>query len=454
MRDTAGAKIAAALLVAGTAMWCGTAAAGNQDSFALGNEAALTGGAVTAVAGDSGAAWYNPAGLATLRSNTVDVSASAFVIRERSVPNALETSLPFAELSQDLSSLDILSVPSALVWVRELDQGLSAAFGVFVPVQDRFSITVTESIQTEGRTGDEDGRFEQNYDLDFSRSRYHAGPSLGWAATDSVRLGMSVFGVYEARDRESSYWSAGASSTGRRAFTLNEQSSDSQVVGGQVVGGLQWEFARGFHLGLTLRSPVWTFAAWGGRDVLGTRSRVAPNGDADVEVLLRDEDIDDPSFTQLSPARGHLGVAAEIGGGWVSIEGDYALENRESGVAPASDAVWNARIGGLVPLSDNVNLGLGLFTDRTAVRAVEEAGHAKVDFYGVATGLELLSPYQVSGADDPLIFATTIGARYGLGLGQVGGLRFEPLLQRPATDLLVDVVFHEVSVHCGSALYF
>ena len=214
-----------------------TANAGNQDSFALGNEAALSAGAVTAIAGDTGAAWYNPAGLAGLSRSAVDVSASAFVLRQRSAPDALETELPFATLHEDLNSLEVLSVPSALVFVRPLGDGVTGAFGLFVPVQDQLSVSVTDSIQTTGREGDEDGLFEQSFDLDVTRNRYLVGPSVGWALTDRLRLGVAGYGVYEARSQESTLWNWALSSSGRRAFMLRESQEQTTVLGGQLVGG-------------------------------------------------------------------------------------------------------------------------------------------------------------------------------------------------------------------------
>jgi hypothetical protein len=58
------------------------ALAGNDDGVLLGNDAALVGGAITAVVSDGSALWYNPAGVAHARSlDTLDVSASAFVLR-------------------------------------------------------------------------------------------------------------------------------------------------------------------------------------------------------------------------------------------------------------------------------------------------------------------------------------------------------------------------------------
>ena len=57
------------------------ARAGNDDGVLVGNDAAVMAGAVTATVVDGSALWYNPAGLAAARVDTVDVSGSAFVLR-------------------------------------------------------------------------------------------------------------------------------------------------------------------------------------------------------------------------------------------------------------------------------------------------------------------------------------------------------------------------------------
>jgi len=47
----------------------------------LGNEAAMAGGAVGAIVSDGSATWYNPAGIASVNRDTLDLSGSATMLR-------------------------------------------------------------------------------------------------------------------------------------------------------------------------------------------------------------------------------------------------------------------------------------------------------------------------------------------------------------------------------------
>ena len=100
--------------------------AGNDDGVLVGNDAALMAGAVTATVVDGSALWYNPAGLAAARVDTVDVSGSAFVLRTYHAKELLSGA---DGSNSDAKVTEIVSVPSALTFVRKLAPGLNVGAG-------------------------------------------------------------------------------------------------------------------------------------------------------------------------------------------------------------------------------------------------------------------------------------------------------------------------------------
>jgi len=68
-------------------------------------------------------------------------------------------------------------------------------------------------------------------------------------------------------------------------------------------------------------------------------------------------------------------------------------------------------------------------------------------------GVRLRDPLTLSGGGE-LIFETTIGVRYAIGFGEVGGVALDVLADDLLTGLRVGVVHHTASLHVGSALLF
>ena len=440
------------------------AEAGNLDSFLLGNQAAMTGGAVVALTRDGEAIWYNPAGLGAAglhRSarTMLDVSASAFALRIRPMAGALETVLPDETIVADLTGIDILSVPSALVFVRRLIPGLSVGLGIFVPVQDEFQIEDVLRVKDADTFLGKPVDYEQRGLLGWDVTEYHLGLAVGWQATDTLRMGASVFVTYTTSRRTTEFWSH--IGTPQTAFadvtTLQNTFEHRKAVGGHAALGVQWEPAPDWHLGLMIRSPTVFFATFAEGHILeipAFKPITAPGS------TLVNTDNTNRGLQVTRPLRVHLGVGYTFPGGSVSLEGDLqpALLNEE--IAIERRLTWNLRAGTRFQVSKRVFLGAGLFTDRSPNPDPQLVGDLRIDYYGGTFGFELHTPHRVSGRPDsePLILATTLAIRYALGVGEYGGIRVNPLSTNPGVQRVEyfqrDALFHEVSLHVGSALYF
>ena len=77
--------LASASLVTSVALH---AHAGNDDGVLLGEQAMITGGAVTAIVSDGASAWYNPAGLGLSQRNRLDVTGSVYGVNIYRVKSA------------------------------------------------------------------------------------------------------------------------------------------------------------------------------------------------------------------------------------------------------------------------------------------------------------------------------------------------------------------------------
>jgi hypothetical protein len=103
------------------------ARAGNDDEIFVGNQAAMTGGAVSATVSDSSATWYNPAGLGSVGLAEIDLSGTCYTLRAYSAPRFIAS----ADGQTDSASVvEFVSVPAQIAYVRRLGPGLSGAQSV------------------------------------------------------------------------------------------------------------------------------------------------------------------------------------------------------------------------------------------------------------------------------------------------------------------------------------
>lgn len=444
--------------------------ASNQDSVFLGNLAALTGGSVTATIRDGEAAWYNPAGLGGVELNSVDVSASAFQLRVRQISSLVETILPDGSaLSLDVDSTKLLSIPSALVYTRQLGDDTWAALGLFVPRQDEF--TLSELQEGEGLLATAAGvvnySFRQRALVESSERLLLVGPSVGSELADGVRIGGSVFIAYGTVQQTFQTWQEISIDAGQglsTAFGLEDERLDLSYLGLQGVVGLQYAPLPWLTLGLTVRTPVFRVVQWGEVSALSQASGAGPlfvpGSDLEPYNLAQfaENNFTDWGFDAILPGRIHLASAFQIGQAWLSLEFDLSHPLDATDVTPKYDWTWNIRAGAFVPLTHTVALGLGFFTDRSQNELLRRsaASGEHINYYGGTVGVQFEKSYNVTDEEegDELTFSTTIAVRYAAGIGQTAGVTIFPLEQINDLNRRIGVTYQEVGLHLGSGLYF
>lgn len=424
------------------------ASAGNDESVFLGNQAAMSGGAVVAWVHDGGAPWYNPSGLAKIDRTSVDLSASAFTLRHYELPDAARTVEATGLRSEDASFTEVVSVPAAFTLMRSLDDGVAGALSVFVPD--------AEDILTGTSYGSAPGAIPgAAYQWTFSASRrvarYFVGPSIGFEIGQGFRLGFSGFLSYESRTRSRDFHSQLAAVDGTQAVISVDRKTESSLFGTAWVVGWSWDIDERWSLGMAIRTPVHHA---GGQiediEAVGV-SRV---GAADPEVSSRIDDrgLDPSVFDRMEPGRGDFGVAYRVADGILS--GQVELRSAATGDGILRRPVVNGRVGATFRLGESFSLGGGLFTDHSPSAAPRELGETQVDFYGGAIGGQYRTDLEVDDEGKPkgLVLSTTIALRYAYGAGSMGSLTADP--RSTPAGAVADVTIHEAGLHIGSSVDF
>jgi len=428
--------------------YAGTAAAGNLDSFYLGNDAAMQAGAITADADASSGIWYNPAGLAGMQGTGLDVSASAYALRLNGNYD-IEADRAYATVSR-LVTTDFLIVPNAMTLTRKVGK-VGLGLGVFVPNQ-RVTFLRTRVQQPEA-----DGLPGVDLAIDYYErlQEYFGGPSIGWRAHPKVDVGMSLL-VHYRNELSIGASQISFSQSGAVLQSTTHQTLDWQQVGIQPAFGVQWQLMPRWRMGIALHLP--SLRLFNIRQVvqLGTANTSnTATGDAYDQVQFKD---DSGLASQLiAPARFHAGLSHEFGKLRLAVEANYQTPFHNTDLDVFTKAVVNVRIGGHYRASDTWQFGGGLFTDRSAAGGAPEIGDRRLDYYGITLSSRWLSPYRLAPESDAvklppraLVFGTTMAFTYAIGIGdllqaKIGGR--EVLAGVPTRTIA-----HELMLHVGTSL--
>ncbi len=421
------------------------AAAGNDDGVLLGNEAAMTGGAVTAVVNDGSAAWYNPAGIAAVQRDTLDLSGSATMLRIADTPALLQSS---RGLRASGGYYELLGIPSAVTMVRRLESNLALGLGIFVPQLTSH----TDRVSLEEPSADSIARFQLTQQE--SNQEYYGSVSLGISLASNLRLGFALFGTYRQFALTTQFF-GGSERMGESIAAFGVAGLTSiQSVSLELGVGLQWELAPGWNIGISARSPGLLL----GSLFRSTNTSFASSSHG-LEFIPTDDGGLEPRADIVAPARFRFGLARRFAEGWIGVDTDFQHELSRPEIGIERRWTGGVRIGGRYEVNPQISIGAGLFTDLDATRHIVGLGETRLDFFGGTLGLELRNPHLLAGSESAsdIVFVNTFALRYAAGTGLIGGLRFDTThSERVGTVEVIPVAttVHEISLHLGSALHF
>ncbi len=221
------------------------ALAQSYQPYPIGERATGLAGAYTALAEDEAGAFYNPAGLAFTRGNSLSVSTSFYGLVFGSIQNGLGNGNDF-----NYSTLNLVPINASSLWhFGKAEEGKSAPW-VFA-----FSVFTPSSVSVETRNDLLGGAI--NFFLDTRQKNVHLGPTLAYRLSDRLSLGLSVFGVVHTESDRADYTALVPSmEAGKKSFahlTVSREQFDVGLLGSL---GVRFQATERWSFGVCVRSPT------------------------------------------------------------------------------------------------------------------------------------------------------------------------------------------------------
>lgn len=443
---TTSRRIIYAILTAWTVSFPSICLSGNTRAYFMGDEAAMTAGAGTAIISDAGMLWYNPAGLGGIVRNNLQLSGTILNGKIRRVPNFISSDLPSGVHARDAEGNGLGSVPGSASIIGNASPKWSWGIGFFAADVDYMELTA----DIQAPYDNNGGTWDQNAAAYVSRQTYRLGPSLGWALTTRLRFGLSLFCSYYSTVQDI-YMSAARTNVAAALETEYVNYAEHTYSGDFTVmlrGGMQWEFVSNWHLGVVISTPVTTVTTLSDSSEMRTA-----NMSAEDAYIHEFTDSWDWKFTPKEAAAFSLSLAYKVDKRfWVGAEGEIRPPLQEENL----DILWNASLGGRLFLSEKFNWGAGLFTDNSPNQTPKKVLENRINRYGITTGAEVRLPLSFQGRNGgrTLIWATSASISYSLEAGEFGTLRTSPEEPNPFSYPVTQVFFHQSVLYVGTTLYF
>ncbi|MBQ7666445.1 MAG: hypothetical protein IJS46_00420 [Kiritimatiellae bacterium] len=340
---------------------------GRYRDFVIGERAGGMGGAAIAVASDVDAVFYNPAGLAQSRGDSISLSANLYGMQNYAIKGGLEW-------GGDEKSESFVTIPGAMGGVSRLSDEWVFGFGAFAPKQEKRHLVTADSAR----------RNFSNYDYDDQT--LWLGPAIAWSPAGSgISVGAGLYAVYRECKISRSTFSTGE-------YAMNG-AIDLSVLGVLAAAGVQIDLGDGWRAGAVIQSPnvrVWddgTFSLNASFDRRGA--------DEDAGYYSTDVRADNYIPFQLG-----VGIGRTVPGKWgFSLDANYHpsanfdfmrwnIDGARVSESIHMHSVLDAGLGGELIVAERYPIRAGVYTAFSSIRVPEDPEDSDfitsdVDMYGV-----------------------------------------------------------------------
>jgi hypothetical protein len=437
--------------------------------FFYGDNAAMTGGAGTAIVRDTGAVWYNPAGLGGNLHQKLQVSGTAYGVAIRHLDNILQTQLDHRVYATDQSINTIGIVPSAFVMIFQWNDRVSLGLGLYQTEKNDIHLRAVQQLGPLLH----DSTWNVGVEYHEQLVQYTVGPALGIKITRHLRWGIANFGVYYSQDASLRFnmgFKRSPEAGMSDPFTLDSQYVQARLLGTLITTGFQWQLSDTWHGGLMFRSP--TFLLWWKQDasrydayaVEGLDDSASNNSEQIhlAQFIYRNLDYNDLDFKMVIPAEIQVSVVHRIGKNWIGADAAYQFPLKREN----QKGVFNANLGGYVNLSPKFGLGVGLFTDNDSQCEFEGALTLPGRRFGATAGIQFRSAELVETVSNSpehkkehqrRTLLTTLAFSYSMQLARFQSFNF---VANPSDETYTvsvhetNAIFHRFEIHFGGGFYF
>ncbi|MFC1584850.1 hypothetical protein ACFL5V_04825 [Fibrobacterota bacterium] len=426
----------------------------NSVQHFIGERAASMGGAFTAIGDNSSALWYNPAGLAHIKSPSLNVSANSYSYLSTAVKGDLEFQTGIGEYQAiDQKESDFSIVGSSLIYGKQLSKNTGFAFGVFAPFQDNLNTLMDGdviapefmSIDTGGDTTIYHYETEIKKSMNMTSKHYIGMAGLGYSLSDRLHAGISLgLGQYSRTQKGGTFMyltlaERSGSGTSLSVIKYIDNSLSAYTIHGAF--GLQWFLSKRHKLGMQYKSATFILGGTQINDICEEDQTIKSTSSLDV-------------LSKLFASSISAGYGYDLPESFAfSFDVIPAIPSNSS---DAPNFKINLRLGLEKFFLKKYIFRSGLFTDFSQKQDVslDSENDSKIDYFGSSVSFSFPKEFAISENQEIVKkrLWSTFGINYRYGFGDIKTNRFDYLM-RLQSEVKNQTVNH-ISVFIAESIAF